>query len=150
MSCIPSVHDITSSYPVGIATIDTHRTLKKKELILLTQSRSLSQALERQSNFWASRDQGVWSNHAATTIILLWRWTTIINMTCIVELRSQETKIELLTFLKTRLRAYAVNLPRYTCTVATVLTCDQSIDVSAHGIALNQRSPTTLPVIRSI
>ena len=31
MPCIPSARDITSLYPVGIATIDTHRTLKKKE-----------------------------------------------------------------------------------------------------------------------
>ena len=33
MPCIPSARDITSLYPVGIATVDTHRTLiqKKKE-----------------------------------------------------------------------------------------------------------------------
>ena len=28
---IPSARDITSLYPVGIAILDTHRTLKKKE-----------------------------------------------------------------------------------------------------------------------
>ena len=33
MPCIPSARDITSLYPVGIATIDTHRTRRtlKKE-----------------------------------------------------------------------------------------------------------------------
>ena len=31
MPCIPSARDITSLYLVGIATIDTHRILKKKK-----------------------------------------------------------------------------------------------------------------------
>ena len=58
MPCIPSTRDITSLYPVGIATVDMHRTLiKKKERkdkpILIetdTPSCSLSQVFERQSN----------------------------------------------------------------------------------------------------
>ena len=60
MPCIPSARDITSLYPVGIATVDTHRTCiglkkeRKDKLILIetdTPSRSLSQGFERQSNF---------------------------------------------------------------------------------------------------
>ena len=49
MPYIPSAHDITILYPMGIATIDTHRTLEKErrdKLILLEmvlQSRSVSQ-----------------------------------------------------------------------------------------------------------
>ena len=31
MPCIPSARDITILYPVGIATMDTHRTLENKE-----------------------------------------------------------------------------------------------------------------------
>ena len=56
MPCIPSARDITILYPVGIATMDTHRTLENKEIqarLLLetdTQSRSPSGVqLERQS-----------------------------------------------------------------------------------------------------
>ena len=49
MPCIPSARDISILYPVGTATMDTHRTLEKErkdKLILLEtvlQSRSLSQ-----------------------------------------------------------------------------------------------------------
>ena len=39
MPCILSAHDISSLYPVGIATIDTHRTLKKKEKTSLSYSK---------------------------------------------------------------------------------------------------------------
>ena len=48
MPCIPSVRNITILYPMGTATMDTHRTLEKErkdKLILLKtvlQSRSLS------------------------------------------------------------------------------------------------------------
>ena len=49
MPCIPSACDITITYPVGTATMDTHRTLEKErrdKLILLEtvlQSRSQKQ-----------------------------------------------------------------------------------------------------------
>ena len=49
MPCIPSAHDIIILYPMGTATMDTHRTLekeRKEKLILLEtvlQSHSLSQ-----------------------------------------------------------------------------------------------------------
>ena len=42
--CIPSARDITSLYPVGIATIDTHRTLKKKEKAISFYSKQLHKA----------------------------------------------------------------------------------------------------------
>ena len=60
MPCIPSARDITSLYPVGIATIDTHRTLlkKKERQASLTRnghtkplSEPGSRTFERQSNF---------------------------------------------------------------------------------------------------
>ena len=47
------------------------------------------------------------------------KYGIIVSVTCNVELGSQETKLELLTVLKSRLRAYidngayAVSLPRY-------------------------------------
>ena len=49
MPCIPSVPDITILYPVGTATMDTHRTLEKEKrdkvmlLEMALQSCSLSQ-----------------------------------------------------------------------------------------------------------
>ena len=52
-------------------------------------------------------------------------------MTCNVELRSQETKLELLTILKARLRAYTVSLPTY-----AVLSRNRLIDDSAHRFEL--------------
>ena len=56
MPCIPSARDMTSLCPMGIATIDTHRILKKKGKIsssyilkrdtkMDTQGRSLSRVL---------------------------------------------------------------------------------------------------------
>ena len=46
MPCIPSARDITILYPVGIATMDTHRTLENKEkqarLLLETDTQSRS------------------------------------------------------------------------------------------------------------
>ena len=55
MPCIPRDRDITILYPVGIATIDTHRALENSEdkLTLLetaTQSRAPRQVLECRSN----------------------------------------------------------------------------------------------------
>ena len=152
MPCILSACDITSLYPVGIATIDRHRTLKRKKrqgYILLktdTQSYDLSQVLEHQSNFWMYRDQGVWSNpHHLLQPSDSWWWTTIISVTCNVELRSQKTKLELLTILKTRLRTYVVSLiPAY---AYTVLTRDRSID---RRLRPSLRSPTTFSAIHSI
>ena len=54
------------------------------------------------------------AGYVATAIRLLTIGTITVSVTCNVELGSQETKLELLTVLKTRLRAYAVSLPRYT------------------------------------
>ena len=58
-------------------------------------------------------------------------------MTCNVELGSQETKLELLTVLKTRLRAYAVSLPGYAI--------DRSIDNSAHRFDRTGDLPLLFP-----
>ena len=44
MPCNPSARDVTSLYPVGIATIDTHRTLKKKEKAKLSYSKQTHKA----------------------------------------------------------------------------------------------------------
>ena len=38
MPCILNARDITVLYPMGIATMDTHRTLEKEEKAYLTQS----------------------------------------------------------------------------------------------------------------
>ena len=49
MPCVPSAHDITIFYPVGTATMDTHRTPEKERkdnlnlLETVLQSHSLSQ-----------------------------------------------------------------------------------------------------------
>ena len=123
---------------MGIATIDTHiENTKKKEKARLSYSKWTHKAalwvkfsnVNRTSELW-SRDRGVWSNpHNLLQPSDSWWWITIVSMTCNVELRSQETKLKLLTILKTRLRAYAVSLPRY---AYTVLTCDRLIDDSTH------------------
>ena len=119
MPCIPSVRDITSLYPVGIATIDTHRTLKKKEKTRLSYSKWTHKAAlwVKFSNVNRTSDRGVWSNpHSLLQPSDSWWWTNIVSVTCNVEFRSQETKLERLTILKTRLRAYAVSLPGYAYT----------------------------------
>ena len=43
--CIPSAHDITSLYPVGIATIDLYRTLKERKTSLSYSKRAHKTAL---------------------------------------------------------------------------------------------------------
>ena len=68
--------------------------------------------------------EGCGQIHTATAID-----PTNVSLTCNVELRSQEIKLELLTILKTSIHAYAVSLPRY---AYTVLTRNQSIDDTAH------------------
>ena len=103
MPCIPSARDITIIlYPVGIATMDTHRILENKEkqaCLLLetdTQSRSLSGLqLERQSRRTSDGLVTEGCGQIDTTIEV---WPSIIDS------RSQETKLELLLILETSLR----------------------------------------------
>ena len=49
--CIPSAHDITSLYPVGIATIDLYRTLKERQAYLTRNghTKPLSESSSRMS-----------------------------------------------------------------------------------------------------
>ena len=103
----------TSLYPVGIA-------LKKEEKIsssylkrthkLLSESSSepgykaslWTLSSERQLNFWASRDRGIWSNpHSSWATATL--TMNIVSVTYNIEFRSQELTLELLTIPKTRL-----------------------------------------------
>ena len=70
-----------------------------------------------------------------------------VSLSCNVELRSQEMKLELLTILKTSICAYTVSLPRYTY---TVLTRDQSIDDSAHRFESAISLYLSQPAIHSI
>ena len=70
-----------------------------------------------------------------------------VSLSCNVELRSQEMKLELLTILKTSMGAYTVGLPRY---AYTVLTRDRSIDNSAHRFESAISRYLSRPAIRSI
>ena len=69
MPYIPSAHDITSLYPVGIhvGTIDTHRTLKMKEktrlhVSLSKQTHKATLCVKFSNVNRMSQGRGVWSN----------------------------------------------------------------------------------------
>ena len=115
----PSAYDITILYPVGIATMDTHRTLGNKEKTGLSYSKQIHKAALRVklSNINRTSDSFVTEGCGEIdTTIDKFTMNDLLACQSIVKFRSQETKLELLLILKQAYAfpyqsGYAVSIP---------------------------------------
>ena len=100
MPCIPSAHDITSLYSMDIATIDTHRTIKKKNMSS-SYSKQIHKAAPRVRllNVDRTSDHLMTKGCGQIDTVPSRKFTksTIVSVINIAEFRSQETKLKLLT-----------------------------------------------------
>ena len=152
MPYIPSVHDVTIIYPVGIATIDTHQTLEKEEETSLSYLK------------WSYKSCSVSQLSNIDCTLVSWlrgvvkstqQWT-IIGVTSIIKFRIWKTMLELLPslwfiHLLPCQSGWAVSWPLYVC--CWLVIGRSMIRLHLKNIRLLEplgTSAATLPAIRSI